>query len=116
MNPKLREKLAQFLEKERVFEKSAAPMPPLKDVLRGAGSKLRNFAVLHRGKLGLGLGAAGVGGLTSMGKGEQDAQQEAAELNQLLEAYPELLYETPPVPYQAEGEMDPRMMGYPGQY
>jgi len=117
MDPTLRQKVAQFLTNEGVFEKSAARMPPVGDVLRGAGFKLKALARAHRGKLGLIGGAGAVGGLaTSMGKGEQKAQQDAAELNQLIEAYPELLYETPHTPYQSEGEpayYQTGMGGYP---
>jgi len=113
MSPALREKIAEFLDQQKVFEKSAAgPVPPMGEVFRGGGTKLKNLLMAHRGKLGVGLGAAGVGGIaTAMGKGEQKAQQEAEELNQLLEAYPELLYQTPQAPYQPEP--DPRLMGYP---
>jgi hypothetical protein len=115
MDPALREKVAQHLEKAGVFDKTAAGMGPLKDAFRGAGGKVKNFLLAHRGKLGLIGGAGAMGGVASMGKQEQGAQQEAAELNQLLEAYPELLYDTPTPQYSPEPE--PRVYGgYPGQY
>ena len=42
-----------------------------------------------------GMGAAGTYALKRSGRNELQSRQEAAELNQLLEAYPELLYTTP---------------------
>lgn len=105
MNPALREKIAEFLESEGVFEKSAASIG---DIARGAGSKLKNLFMAHRGKAGLIGGAGAVGGIASLGNDEQQAQSEAAELNQLIEAYPELLYDTPAVPYGGQEQPDPQ--------
>lgn len=115
MDPLLRMKVAQFLEDQQIFEKTSG----IGDVLRGAGNKLKSLAMANRGKLGLigGIGGTGAiaGGLSSLGQSEQAARQDAAELNQLIEAYPELLYETPMAPYQPEP--DPMMYGgYAGQY
>lgn len=108
MSPALREKIAQFLDQQGVFEKKAFSAASLK----GLGAKAKALAKANRGKIGLGLGAGAVGGMAALGDKEQDAQSEAAELNQLLEAYPELLYTTPPTSYEPEGAT----MGYPGTY
>ena len=112
MDPTLRMKIAEFLDTQQVFAKGAG----VGDVFRSA-SKLKSLALANRGKLGLIGGAGAAGGIASLGKKEQGTQQEAAELNQLLEAYPELLYETPPVAYN-QGEQQPHAGGgmYADQY
>lgn len=80
--------VARFLHEQGVFNKTA-------NIFQNLGRGAKNLAMAHRGKLGLVAGAGIVGGIHHMGKKEQAAQQEAEELNQLLEAYPELLYSTP---------------------
>jgi len=99
MNPKLREKIAQFLEQQGVFIKEAISSR----AVGSAGESLGGLLAKHRGKIGLIGGLAGGGGtaagVAALGKEELQNQQEAAELNQLLEAYPELLYTTPTTPY-----------------
>lgn len=100
MDPTLRMKIAEFLDTQQVFAKGAGAS----DIFRGGAGRLKSLALANRGKLGLLGGAGAAGGIASLGKKEQGTQQEAAELNQLLEAYPELLYETPPVAYSQEGQ------------
>jgi hypothetical protein len=117
----LREKVAQFLEDEGVFEKVAAPNPRN---VQSAGRGIKDFLRANRGRLGV---AAGIGGtlgaakgLSSLGEKEQQQQQQAAEMNQLLEAYPELMYATPQAPYQEaapdQGYYPEQEYGYGGGY
>lgn len=98
MNP-LREKIAQFLKQQGVFTKKAVNPRAVKNTGKSIGELLAR----HRGKVGLtgGLAAGGgtMAGLAELGGDERKARREAAELNQLLEAYPELLYATPTTPY-----------------
>ena len=103
MNKELREKVAAFIEHTGVLKEAR-----FAQLARRAGS----MAAKARGPLvGVAAGAGGVLGLSALGQRDQQTQAAAAEMRQLLEAYPELLYEIPGVgggPGQGMG------MGQPG--
>jgi hypothetical protein len=103
MNKELREKVAAFIEHTGVLKEAR-----LGQIARQAGS----LAAKAKGPMaGVAAGAGGVMGLSTLGQRDQETQQAAAEMRQLLEAYPELMYEIPGVgggPGQGMG------MGQPG--
>jgi hypothetical protein len=103
MNKELREKVATFIEHTGVLKEAR-----LGQIARQAGA----LASRAKGPMaGVAAGAGGVMGLSALGQRDQETQQAAAEMRQLLEAYPELMYEIPGVgggPGQGMG------MGQPG--
>lgn len=103
MNKELRKNVAAFIEHTGVLKEAR-----LGQIARQAGA----LASRARGPIaGAAAGAGGILGLSALGQQDQQTQQAAAEMRQLLEAYPELLYEIPGVgggPGQGMG------MGQPG--
>lgn len=110
MDYKLREKVAAFIEQSGILKE--ARMGQL-------AARVGQAAMKARGPMaGAAAGAGGVLGLSALGQRDQETQQAAAEMRQLLEAYPELMNEMPGVgapmaPDQAAmmggggGQMDP---------
>jgi hypothetical protein len=96
MDKELREKVAEFLEHTGVL-KEARVNPGMMRRLGQMVGKAKGPA------LGVGAGAGGVMGLSALGQRDLETQQAAAEMQQLLQAYPELIYDIPP----AAGYADP---------
>lgn len=101
MNPIVRQKVAEYLEKH-AFRGAIPYAARAGQFLGGAGRRLMS----RPGLVGAGVlgGAGGMYGLREMGLRQQRAEQEAEELRQLLAAYPELLNEpmyAQPDPYEA---------------
>jgi len=110
MNKELREKVAAFIEHTGVLKEAR-----LGQLASRAGAMVSRA----RGPMaGVAAGAGGVLGLSAMGQQDQQTQQAAAEMRQLLEAYPELIYEIPGIGGGQEQGMEmmpPGMGGGPGQ-
>jgi hypothetical protein len=77
-------------------------MGPFTEFVKQAALPVGKMLSKARGPLiGAGAGAAGMYGLSHLGEGEIKKRQEAEELRQLLEEYPELLLTTPS-PYESQ--------------
>ena len=77
-------------------------MGPFTSFLKQAALPMGEMLAKAKGPLiGVGAGAAGMYGLSRLGNGEIKKRQEAEELRQLLEEYPELMLTTPS-PYESQ--------------
>lgn len=74
---------------------------------RAAPAVGRGLRAARGPALGVAGGAGGLYGLQQYGQQQLANQQEAQEMQQLLQAYPELLYSMPGAPGTEMGMMDP---------